>query len=127
MRDEVNRIIQTFETISRAKHKITENLKYIGASVKALEKKISRLSKNNSSSVKALRKIQRRSEEEASEGMFGEIMEAVKAQTSAIATSEKLIAQMMEEFAEVVETLTNTTKSALETYGRITRTVSRMA
>ncbi len=53
-------------------------------------------------------------------------MTIVKSETDAIATSQKLISQMMEEFAQVVETLTNTTKSALETAGRIMRTVSTM-
>jgi len=51
-------------------------------------------------------------------------MTVVKSETDAIATSQKLISQMMEEFAQVVETLTNTTKGALETQGRILRTVS---
>ncbi|MBT3181037.1 MAG: hypothetical protein HN337_00855 [Deltaproteobacteria bacterium] len=51
-------------------------------------------------------------------------MTIVKSETDAIATSQKLISQMMEEFAQVVETLTNTTKGALETQGRILRTVS---
>ncbi|MBN1282307.1 MAG: hypothetical protein JXA24_00860 [Proteobacteria bacterium] len=53
-------------------------------------------------------------------------MTIVKSETDAIATSQKLISQMMEEFAQVVETLTNTTKSALDTAGRIMRTVSTM-
>jgi len=51
-------------------------------------------------------------------------MTIVKSETDAIATSQKLISQMMEEFSQVVETLTNTTKGALETEGRILRTVS---
>ena len=54
-------------------------------------------------------------------------MTLVKSETDAIATSQKLISQMMEEFAQVTETLTNTTKSALETAGRIGRTVSRFS
>jgi hypothetical protein len=51
-------------------------------------------------------------------------MTIVKSETDSIATSQKLISQMMEEFSQVVETLTNTTKGALETEGRILRTVS---
>lgn len=51
-------------------------------------------------------------------------MTIVKSETDAIATSQKLISQMMEEFSQVVETLTNVTKSALETDGRIKRAVS---
>lgn len=51
-------------------------------------------------------------------------MTIVKSETDAIATSQKLISQMMEEFSQVVETLTNVTKSALEAHSRIMRTVS---
>lgn len=51
-------------------------------------------------------------------------MTIVRSETDAIATSQKLISQMMEEMAQVVETLTNTTKAALEANGRIQRTVS---
>jgi len=51
-------------------------------------------------------------------------MTIIKSKTDEIATSQKLISQMMEEFAQVVETLTNVTKAALETAGRISRTVS---
>lgn len=52
-------------------------------------------------------------------------MTLVKSETDAIATSQKLMGQMMEEFAQITETLTNVTKSTLETAGRIQRTVSR--
>lgn len=48
-----------------------------------------------------------------------------KTEEGAIATSQKLISQMMEEMAQVVETLTNATKGALEAHGRILRSVSR--
>ncbi len=54
-------------------------------------------------------------------------MTIVKSETDAIATSQKLISQMMEEFGQVVETLTNVTQSALRTQGRIMQTVSRMS
>jgi hypothetical protein len=57
---------------------------------------------------------------------FMKVMTQVKSETDAIATSQKLISQMMEEFAQIVETLTNTTKSALEASGRVLRTVSTM-
>lgn len=43
-----------------------------------------------------------------------------------VATSQKLISQMMEEMTQVVETLTNATKGALEAQGRILRSVSRI-
>lgn len=55
---------------------------------------------------------------------FMKVMTQVKSETDAIATSQKLISQMMEEFSQIVETLTNTTKSALEANGRVLRTVS---
>lgn len=55
---------------------------------------------------------------------FSKMMMQSKSETDAIATSQKLIAQMMEEFAQVVETLSNSTKAALEAQGRILRTVS---
>ena len=56
---------------------------------------------------------------------FTKMMTQVKSETDAIATSQKLISQMMEEFAQIVETLTNATKGALEAEGRVLRTVSR--
>jgi len=55
------------------------------------------------------------------------VMTEVKSETDAIATSQKLIAQMMEEFAQIVETLTNTTKGALDAQGRVLRNISRMS
>lgn len=55
---------------------------------------------------------------------FMKVMTQVKSETDAIATSQKLISQMMEEFSQIVETLTNTTKAALEANGRVMRTVS---
>lgn len=54
------------------------------------------------------------------------MMTIVKSKTDEIASSQKLISQMMEEFAQIVETLTNTTKAALEAHGRIMRSVSVM-
>ncbi len=45
---------------------------------------------------------------------------------ASIATSQKLISQMMEEFAQVTETMTNTTKSALESEKRVSRVLSRI-
>ena len=53
-------------------------------------------------------------------------MTIVKSETDAIATSQKLISQMMEEFSQVVETMTNVTKAALDAAGRIMRKVSQM-
>ncbi|MBI4211474.1 MAG: hypothetical protein HY540_02445 [Deltaproteobacteria bacterium] len=55
---------------------------------------------------------------------FMKTMTWAKSQSDSIATSQKLIAQMMEEFGTVVETLTNTTKSALEAWRRVLSTVS---
>ncbi|MBI4126935.1 MAG: hypothetical protein HY465_05520 [Deltaproteobacteria bacterium] len=50
---------------------------------------------------------------------FMKTMTWSKSQSDAIATSQKLIAQMMEEMAQVVETLTNVTKSALDSHKKI--------
>jgi hypothetical protein len=55
---------------------------------------------------------------------FMKVMTQVKSETDAIATSQKLISQMMEEFSQIVETLTNSTKSALDANGRVLRVVS---
>jgi len=55
---------------------------------------------------------------------FMKVMTQVKSETDAIATSQKLISQMMEEFSQIVETLTNSTKAALDANGRILRVVS---
>lgn len=55
---------------------------------------------------------------------FSKTMEKVKAGQGSIATSQKLIAQMMEEFAQVSEFLNNLQKSLLDVRGRI---LSRMS
>lgn len=60
----------------------------------------------------------------ASSDEFSKAMMMTKEKTDANATSQKLIAQMMEEMAQVVETLTNSTSSALQAQGRILRKVS---
>jgi len=57
---------------------------------------------------------------------FMKMMTQVKSETDAIATSQKLISQMMEEFAQIVETLTNATKGALEAQGRVMRVTSQI-
>lgn len=54
-------------------------------------------------------------------------MTIVKSETDSIATSQKLISQMMEEFATVVESLTSVTKGAVQSWQRILQTVSRMS
>jgi hypothetical protein len=56
---------------------------------------------------------------------FTKLLQSVKSDSDSIATSQKLIAQMMEEMAQIVETLTNVTKGALDASGRVLRTVSR--
>lgn len=55
---------------------------------------------------------------------FSKTMEKVKADQGSIATSQKLIAQMMEEFAQVSEFLNNLQKSLLDVRGRILSRVS---
>lgn len=56
---------------------------------------------------------------------FTKLLQQVKSESDSVATSQKLIAQMMEEMAQIVETLTNVTKGALDASGRVLRTVSR--
>ena len=53
------------------------------------------------------------------------LLTKVKAETDAIATSQKLISQSMEEFGVVVETLTSLEKNALESYKRVQQTLAR--
>jgi len=55
---------------------------------------------------------------------FTKMLQKSKAESDSIATSQKLIAQMMEEFAQVVESLTNVTKGLLDAAGRTLKTVS---
>lgn len=55
---------------------------------------------------------------------FQKVMERTKADQGSIATSQKLIAQMMEEFAQVSEFLNNLQKSLLDVRGRL---LSRMS
>ena len=56
---------------------------------------------------------------------FTKVMQTTKQKQSEIATSQKLIAQMMEEMAQVVETLTGATKAALDANGRILQRLTR--
>lgn len=56
---------------------------------------------------------------------FTKMLQMVKSDSDSIATSQKLVSQMMEEMAQIVETLTNVTKGALDAAGRVLRTVSR--
>ena len=51
-------------------------------------------------------------------------MAETKKQTDDIATSQKLISQSMEEMSQTAETMTNASKGALESDGRIKRSVS---
>jgi N-acetyl-beta-hexosaminidase len=55
---------------------------------------------------------------------FMKTMEKVKAEQGSIATSQKLIAQMMEEFAQVSEFLNNLQKSLLDVRGRLNSRMS---
>lgn len=89
-------------------------------------KKLIQLQELSRSWTNKLLNVQTNSADPAASNELMKTMTIVKSETDAIATSQKLISQMMEEFAQVVETLTNTTKAALETAGRIKRTVSTM-
>lgn len=54
-------------------------------------------------------------------------MTMVKSETDSLATSQKLASQMMEEFAQVSEVLHNVLRSTVDSYKRISNTVSRPA
>lgn len=56
---------------------------------------------------------------------FTKVMERTKQHQSSLATSQKLVAQMMEEMAQVTEALTNLTKSAFDSYRRQMQAVTR--
>jgi len=54
------------------------------------------------------------------------IISSTNAQSDSIATSQKLLVQMMEDFFQVVETLMSTTEGSMKTQGRVMRHVSRL-
>lgn len=56
---------------------------------------------------------------------FTKAIHQAKAEETAISTSQKLLADMLQEFAHVVEALTSSTKFLLEAWGRVLRTVTR--
>lgn len=56
---------------------------------------------------------------------FTKVLQQTKSQTDAIATSQKLVAQMMEEMAQIVETLTNVVKGAFDSWKRTSQVMSR--
>jgi len=89
-------------------------------------KKLIELQERSRAQTNKLLNVQSNSDDPNASAELMKTMTIVKSETDAIATSQKLISQMMEEFAQVVETLTNTTKAALDTAGRIQRTVSTM-
>ncbi|MFA4873742.1 MAG: hypothetical protein WC956_06180 [bacterium] len=89
-------------------------------------KKLIALQELSRSWTNKLLNVQTNSADPNSSNELMKTMTIVKSETDAIATSQKLISQMMEEFAQVVEALTNTTKGALETAGRISRSVSTL-
>ena len=55
---------------------------------------------------------------------FTKMLQKTKSESDSIATSQKLIAQMMEEMAQAVEALTGTAKGLLDAAGRVLKTVS---
>jgi len=64
-------------------------------------------------------------QDQAASFEFTKVMERTKAHQSSIAMSQKLIAQMMEEMSQVVESLTGSTKAALDANGRILQRLTR--
>ncbi|MBI5300309.1 MAG: hypothetical protein HY877_08490 [Deltaproteobacteria bacterium] len=55
---------------------------------------------------------------------FTKMLQKTQSEQSQIATSQKLLADMLQEFAQVVETLTNSVKNVLDAWGRVQRTAS---
>lgn len=55
---------------------------------------------------------------------FTKALHKAKSEESTIATSQKLLADMLQEFAHVTETLTNSVKNVLDAWGRVQRTAS---
>lgn len=62
-----------------------------------------------------------------SQTKFAKAMQEIKSEEGMIATDQKLIAQMMEEFGQVTEALSTTTKGLLDMYGSTLRTLSKIA
>jgi len=59
-----------------------------------------------------------------SQAEFSKLVQKVKSEETMIATSQKLIAQMMEEFTQVVELCTNVQKSLLDVNGKLISNIS---
>lgn len=56
---------------------------------------------------------------------FTKALHKAKSQESTISTSQKLLADMLQEFAHVTEAMTNSTKALLDAWGRNMRTATR--
>lgn len=63
--------------------------------------------------------------DQQAQARFTQVLQTVQAEQSSVATSQKLISQIMEEMGQVVESLTEATKAALDSNGRVSRIVSR--
>lgn len=59
------------------------------------------------------------------EGEFLKALHKAKADEGTISTSQKLLADMLQEFAHVVEAMTNSAKFMLDAWGRVLRTITR--
>lgn len=59
------------------------------------------------------------------EAGFAKALQKAKGEEGTIATSQKLLADMMQEFSHVVEAMTNTSKGMLDAWGRVLRTITR--
>jgi len=55
---------------------------------------------------------------------FTKMLQKTQSEQAQIATSQKLMADMLQEFSQVVETLTNSVKTMLDAWGRVQRTAS---
>ena len=64
------------------------------------------------------------STDEKNMGEFMKAQQKAKSEVDTISTSQKLMADMLQEFAHVVESMVNSTKNLLDAWGRVLRTAS---
>lgn len=62
---------------------------------------------------------------EKDEAGFAKALQKAKAEEGTISTSQKLLADMLQEFAHVTEAMTNSSKGMLDVWGRVLRTITR--
>ena len=75
-------------------------------------------------SRKALDTLMATKSDDQNQNEFMKAMQKARSDEATISTSQKLLADMLQEFAHVVETLTNSVKNLLDAWGRVQRTAS---